>query len=188
MSATCKADGCNGRVVGRNLCRMHYGRWWRHGDFNCKRKPRQKTPAVEFCELVISSSVDGCIDWPYGTDGVGYGRFWLNGVRVAAHRHVCVGAHGAPPADKNQVAHSCGNRLCVNPKHLRWASQSENETDKVAHGRSARGEANGNAKLTAPQVIEIRSSTMPGVALAKKFGVRDGQVSRIRKGRRWAHL
>lgn len=188
MSATCKVDSCNGRVIARELCRMHYGRWWRHGDINVARKPRPTHPTIAFCDSALSSSVQDCINWPFGLDGVGYGRLYINGRRVSAHRYVCETAHGQAPPEKSQVAHSCGNRRCVNPAHLRWASQSENEADKIAHGRSARGSANGCAKLTAQDVAEIRSSKMSGAALARKFNVRDGQISRIRKGQRWAHL
>lgn len=184
----CSAPNCQKPVCARGVCRMHYGRWWRHGDIGIARKPRPAHPAIAFCADAISSNIQGCINWPFSIDGVGYGRLCLNGRRVSAHRYVCEIAHGRAPPEKGQVAHSCGNRRCVNPAHLRWASQSENEADKIAHGRSIRGAANGNAKLTAQDVCEIRSSQMSGAALARKFNVRDGQISRIRKGQRWAHL
>jgi hypothetical protein len=28
----CSVDGCDGPTVGRDLCRKHYQRWWKHGD------------------------------------------------------------------------------------------------------------------------------------------------------------
>lgn len=188
MSASCTINKCGKPIVARGFCRTHYNRWWSVGDPLMPRKPRQKTPAVLFIEALACASRAGCIDWPYDTDGVGYGRLTINGRRVGAHRRVCEVYQGPAPTQNHQAAHSCGRRICVNPHHIRWATQRENEADKLAHGRSAHGANNGCAKLCAQDVIEIRASTASGAALARKFGVRDGQISRIRKGQRWAHL
>lgn len=51
-----------------------------------------------------------------------------------AHRLMCVFVNGDCPPDKNEAAHSCGNRKCVNPAHLRWATYEENGADKIIHG------------------------------------------------------
>lgn len=73
------------------------------------------------------------------------------------------------------------NRLC----NLRYATKSENQMDRVAHGTSGRGARNPMAKLTAQQVAEIRASGQMQKALAAKHGVRQSQISRIKLGQRW---
>jgi hypothetical protein len=57
-----------------------------------------------------------------------------------AHRVMCEIAHGPKPAPGFVAAHTCGKGRegCVNPRHLRWASQKENMADKLLHGTSNR--------------------------------------------------
>ena len=50
------------------------------------------------------------------------------------------------------------------------------------------GSKHPNVKLTEKQAQEILNSDKPGVELAKEFGIRTSQVSRIKSGKRWGHL
>jgi DNA invertase Pin-like site-specific DNA recombinase len=79
--------------------------------------------------------------------------------------------------------------------HLFLGTHQENEDDKVRKGRQARGErlshprakgeANGNAKLTIQAVQEIRAATLPQRAVAKAYGVTQALVSKIQRGEIW---
>jgi len=70
---------------------------------------------------------------------------------------------------------------------------ADNSRDMVAkgRGRGCPGESNNHAKLTASQVMEIRSRYVPGgnrsstVGLAAEFGVTHAMISRIVRGIAW---
>jgi len=126
-----------------------------------------------------------CVEWPYSKTR-GYGQIELNGRHFRAHRLICERAHGPCPTGKHHAAHSCGNKVCVNPSHLRWATRKENEADKIAHGRVPRWEKNGHAKLTSADVLYIRRQVgRKQKDLATEFRVSEATISMIRNQRIW---
>jgi hypothetical protein len=103
---------------------------------------------------------------------------------------MCRVAHGEP-TDGADAAHSCGNRGCVNPRHLRWASRSENQMDRVVHGTSNRGERCASAKLGEAEAREIKALLRSGATVsgtARAFGVHANTVRDIKYSRTWAWL
>src|SRR5579864_3730827 len=78
-----------------------------------------------------------CLRWIGSTKG-GHGsmspQVWHNRKYRRVCRMICEEAHGSPPTSKHQAAHDtpngCIGSLCVNPDHLRWATQSENMMDR----------------------------------------------------------
>lgn len=119
----------------------------------------------------------------------GYGRVSVDGHYERAHIYACRSAHGQRPPDKTDVAHSCGERMCVNPAHLRWATRLENEADKISQGRDIRGERSGTARLNRTQVADIRSEYALGETtqqqLADRYGVHIMTINDIIKARTW---
>ncbi|WP_353621966.1 hypothetical protein [Labrenzia sp. THAF35] len=104
---------------------------------------------------------------------------------------MCASVHGEPPTADHHAAHSCGNGKhgCCNPKHLQWKTPSENEQDKIDHGTSNRGERCASSKLTAGDVIWIRSHKgTPTREIAKKFGVSVRTVQDAASGKTWSWL
>lgn len=103
---------------------------------------------------------DNCLIWPFGRDRrEGRAAVKEDGVRRLAHRVMCRMVHGPAPTDKPQTSHSCGNGHlgCVNPHHLSWANNSENQLVRYAQGRTG-GKARGNKSQFTPEQIEaIRS-------------------------------
>lgn len=83
---------------------------------------------------------DECVLWPHTVNSKGYGQIGVNGKSTSVHVLACEQAHGPRPEGK-QAAHSCGVKRCINQRHLRWATQSENEADKVVHGTVRRSAA-----------------------------------------------
>ena len=142
---------------------------------------------MEFLLRAMSFETDECILWPWGTQ-TGYGSFFKDKKRALAHIFVCHGAHGEPPTTKHEVAHSCGVRKCINKRHLRWATKSENMADKLIHGTHNRGERGGLTKLTKEQVIEIRTGKRRQTALAKEFGVTVATINDAKHHRTWSWL
>jgi hypothetical protein len=140
--------------------------------------------------VVASTWPDECVRFAGKQQPNGYGRVSVDGRYVRAHVLACRLAHGERPEGKTDAAHSCGNNMCINPRHLRWATRKENEADKVAHGRTIRGEASGTARLTRDQVNNIRAEYAAGgitqQQLADKNGVHIMTINDIIKRRTWA--
>lgn len=133
---------------------------------------------------------DECLNWPFAKSAHGYGIMKIRGVRaMTASRVMCALAHGNPPSEAHDAAHSCGNRLCVNPRHLRWATAKENAADMVLHGTDPSGEKNYAAKLSLDDVRKIRDRHSRGgesfSALGKAFGVSGSNVAQICREATW---
>jgi|KBSMisStaDraftv2_1062788.scaffolds.fasta_scaffold00032_28 hypothetical protein len=141
-----------------------------------------------FLEKACAYQGDECLLWPYGRTAKGYARIGAkNFGTVLVARIVCKRVHGEPPTPKHDSAHSCGNGHlgCVTPKHIRWATRSENYADSVEHGTASRGERNGRAKLTWKLVEQIRKSRGSQRLLAAKFNVDQRTVGRILRREIW---
>lgn len=127
MSRPCRMDRCERPVVGRDLCKMHWKRWRRHGS------PEDRTPEVRFWEKV-SKSKDGCWTWTGRLDTAGYGYFYsvdLWPQSQMAHRAVFLfTGERTPAAEGLDVDHLCHQRSCVRPEHLRVATRRENAQNR----------------------------------------------------------
>lgn len=152
---------------------------------------------ARFWRHVDRSGENGCWNWLSNCDSNGYGRCrvgsLITGTRrvVAAHRLSLWLAH--PDMDQRLfVLHRCDNCRCVNPEHLFTGTQSVNMQDAICKGRfNVKGDANPNAKLTAGQVIEMRTSCAAGLSnieAARRFGVRREHVSVILNRHLWGHV
>ena len=129
----------------------------------------------------------------------------LNGKEhhLLVSRVVCRAFHGDPPSPKHDAAHGDGKPLNNREDNLRWATRVENMADSFKHGtfvvgdehwsrkypeKRSIGEAHGHAKLTASDVLEIRSSKRKGSELASSLGVSRSTISMIRNRKIWAHV
>lgn len=127
----------------------------------------------------------------------GYGALTVRGRHWAAHRLAYVLVNGEIPAGAF-ILHSCDERRCCNPAHLRIGTREDNtqdaiDRDRLARGERAarRGEQHGCAKLTDAAVREIRSAYAAGTKqeqLAQRFGVRQQTISRVVTKKGWPHV
>ena len=130
---------------------------------------------------------DGCMVWPFAVRASsGYGAHNLPAggrrkINVDAHVHACTLAHGERPSRDHQAAHSCGNKLCCNGEHLRWATRIENMADAKAHG-TLKGGGRYRQRLHAPDVAAIRASRESLLALGRRFGMDPSYIGRVRRG------
>lgn len=185
----CTVDGCSKKPKANGLCNAHYFRSVRHGDPLGGGVPR----GARLKWLRANSTYEGkdCLIWPFAiSKDTGYGLMVANGAGSNAHRVMCEMAHGKSPYPDYDAAHSCRNRACCNPRHLRWASRSENMMDKVRDGTDNRGEKNHKAKLTEEDVRSIRSlrGRESQREIARRFRVDQSTVCYIQTGKDWNWL
>jgi len=144
---------------------------------------------------VDKAGPDECWLWNTHANNKGYGALaeYVDGVwrKSLAHRVSYELAHGPVP-NRMKVLHRCDTPRCVNPAHLFLGTMKQNTEDMVAKGRSARGERHGSNKLSADDVVMIRSTYSDGgvtlKALAAFFGVSAWAVSDIVRNRNWKWL
>lgn len=131
----------------------------------------------KFVEDAFSTNTDECIIWPFSLDRHGYPQAKDAVGQYKPHRRICEMAHGAPPSPKHHAAHECGNRPCINKRHLRWATAQENEHDKYLHGGRR-----GKRLLSDDQVRSIRARVAAGVQMkdiAGEHGISAKAVSKM---------
>lgn len=186
-NAPCSVEGCGTRSDVKGLCNAHYLRLRMHGAPDARATKRASLIAEQrrFIENALAHRGDNCLVWPWGKYASGYSCIPGNGKSVYGHRFICEKVHGAAPSDEHVVAHSCNNRPCCNPKHLRWATEGENTEDKRLHGTMPIGDKHGNTKLSEEKLAQLRGllGKFSHRKLAEKFGVSRTWVTMIANGK-----
>lgn len=193
----CSVDGCESNAHRDNhgrsgYCCKHYHRHIKFNDTSViKSVPK---PAIDWLMNHKNYPDDDCLKWPFHIAKDGYGRAHnpVTKKLSTASRLMCILAHGEAPSIKHEAAHRCGNgnKACVNPNHLYWATSVENQSDRVKHKTTNRGENYGRVKLTSAEVIKIREllKTMKQKDIAALFSVDPSHISDISRGKKWAWL
>ena len=147
---------------------------------------KRLTTPEKFWERVDRSDPLRCWIWTGRRQPNGYGLIGFHAREWVAHRLAY--ALTFPEWDgKKLVLHRCDNPPCVNPAHLFLGTQADNVADMWAKGRAHdfRGEGGGNVKLTAEQIIAIRTEPLLQRQIAVKYGIERSVVSRIRARKSW---
>ena len=76
----------------------------------------------------------GCWNWKRRLTAKGYGEASFGRKKVRSHRYAFEVWRG-PISDGLMVLHSCDNRACCNPDHLRTGTALDNARDAVARNR-----------------------------------------------------
>ncbi len=118
----CTIDDCDAEHYARGWCRRHYERWQRHGS---PLGAAYQGPEAAFIARTEPLCWSDCIVWTGGTTRDGYGRLRVNGRSVKAHRYAWERVNGPIP-DGAVIDHTCFERSCVNPDHLRLATPQQN--------------------------------------------------------------
>lgn len=183
----CAFDGCPNLAspkATKGLCNSHY--WQLHNGRPLTPLAYRRNVMEPWLLANVDHQGDECLIWPFKPSVSGYGQVKHRGTMIGAHRLMCIMAHGEPPTPEHQAAHSCGKGHlgCVNPGHLRWATEVENKMDMVRHG------AGRKPRLTERQVFAIRefSHNVSRLSVASMFSITAAHADRIIGGRAWRHI
>jgi hypothetical protein len=149
------------------------------------------------------NKTDGCWLWTAGLTSTGYGKFRVSPTHhgaALAHRVSWFIKHGRWPHDGLYVCHHCDVPACVNPDHLFLGTQADNQQDASRKGRClaqanpermAKGERNGNSRITREDVLLIREKHSSGLSMAQIARDIECGASTVRNvivGRTWKWL
>lgn len=105
-----------------------------------KRVAQERADLKRFFEYVdkngpvIVKEIGPCWMWLKEKDEKGYGKYNLDGKKLAAHRYSYELKHGKIP--KGMLAcHKCDNPSCVNPDHFFLGTHLDNMIDAYEKGR-----------------------------------------------------
>lgn len=118
----CSVGGCPEPSKVRGWCGKHYARWQRTGNPEAVRRILGNDLMRAESKIDFTGQ---CHNWTGTLDANGYGAFRVNGKTVKAHRFMFEQARGTIPAGI-VLDHICHNRACVNPAHLRFATDKQN--------------------------------------------------------------
>lgn len=163
-----------------------------------KRGVKPGDVGVRFWSKVDIRSDDECWDWKgqvHEYNGcTAYGKFYLNGKKVFAHRVAYELAFGKIP-EGMCVLHKCDRGICCNPNHYFLGTRVDNAKDRDSKGRCRAagkpGEGCGHAKLKNEDVFEIRKLFSEGISyeeIANRFGVTKSNVNYIVRGKTWRNI
>lgn len=150
----------------------------------------------KFWSRVRKGAPDECWEWMGMIDHRGYGKFCFtylpNRIRkLFSHRISYIIQHKNLP-DHLAVLHHCDNPKCCNPDHLFLGTRPDNSADMVMKNRQAKGEQNGNHKLTPNEVKQMRelrkNRKMTYREIGKRFKVNGETVSFAVRRITWKHV
>lgn len=122
MSAEpCSFNDCERQTYCKKLCQGHYVQQHRGQPLRTLRA--DLTPSQRFWRKVDKSG--DCWLWTGTLNNQGYGMFAVNRHMGLAHRFAYRDVRGEIPAG-HHLDHMCWTPACVNPAHLRPATNSQN--------------------------------------------------------------
>lgn len=190
----CSINGCSRPAERKDLCKMHDHRLRRHGDVHAILRVRCGNHSLpEKTAILIDKKTtrDGeCWIWTGAKSSYGYGVFRYDGKLVFVHRASYELYRGPIPEDYC-VCHTCDNRLCANPDHLFIGTNLDNIQDRDNKNRQARGENNGNVKITgdiAKEILALYSAGLTRTEISKQLGVSWDIANRVIKKINWTHV
>jgi hypothetical protein len=137
-----------------------------------------------------------CWIWQQGVNSAGHPQARVYGKSEMVRRHALVESGKEPYGRYKRVTDTCGNRLCCNPAHLKWACQADivraayragkRNTASEYLSRVCAVQKTGFAKLDWKRALEIRArADEPTRLLAKEYGVGVHCINNIKANRSW---
>jgi len=140
---------------------------------------------------IVSES--GCWIWTAATNGHknhNYGVFAVRDDKMPAHRYSAKRFLKEKLLQKDVVIHRCDVPECVNPEHLRVATQKDNMQDMHQKKRAnpPKGERHHKSNLSEEKVLQIFDAEGSYRRIAKLFGTSATTVSNIKNRKTWFHV
>jgi len=110
--------------------------------------------------------------------------------RVTVHSLVAAAFIGKRP-EGFEINHIDADKKNNRAENLEYLTTSQNHKHAAENLLGYRGELNGQSKLTADKVKEIKNLSESGLSqrkIAKQFGINQSHVSDIVTGKKWKHL
>ena len=124
-----------------------------------------------------------CWGWRGSICANGYPNGFAMQGRSYRASHIALVIDGRPRPSPDLLAlHSCDNKACVNPSHLRWGTDAENAEDHRQRG------TRGKHWLPDETVHMIHQDPGSNKEVAARFGISAAAVCNIRKGRAHRHI
>lgn len=147
----------------------------------------------------IDKNENGCWLSQLAIDKDGYSRIEINIERrktYKLHRLLLFWSDQTKVEDFNNpkrlACHSCRNKNCVNPAHLRWDTPKSNVADAIREGTFTQAKMCKTSILTEQQVLEIRERYAKGGVLQKslaiEYGVHKASLNDIIRRKNWTHI
>ncbi len=149
---------------------------------------------LDFWDRVNVVDNDRCWNWKLAPNSKGYGVFSVTKGKVCnyiASRYAYAITYGDPGSDL-MVLHSCDNRICCNPAHLRTGNVVDNARDMTSRNRSNKGSLRPLSKLNEDQILIIdilwKKLSISQYRIAEMLNVNQSQISRAINRKRWKHV
>lgn len=156
-----------------------------------KSPPSGLTPQEVFSWFLPGSPPEeGCWFWKEDSVNNWYGTVWFAGRYRPTHQFSYIVHHGPIPRGMF-VIHTCDNKGCVHPNHLKLGTRRQNTDEAMERDRYRKGEGVPTSKLTEKQVLEIRAGYASGSSirdLMNQFGIADSTVYGVVTHRSWKHI
>lgn len=123
--------------IGYRTVAKKYGVSWKVIWNIINKDTYRPVPEERFWSKVNKRGPNECWPWNAARNKAGYGIIGWNKKVVEASRIAYILTYGDP--GKLHVLHSCDNRWCCNPAHLRSGTHQENMQDMVIRKRARNG-------------------------------------------------
>lgn len=124
-----------------------------------------------------------CWEWKTGCFDTGYGMFSYKCKSIGAHKMSMMIYLNREIENGKHILHSCDNRKCCNPHHLREGTHKENMEDRTERNKYNVGEKHFNSKLSNEDVNKIREEYQLGNTsynkLSKKYNISKATIYQI---------
>lgn len=158
----------------------------------CHLDSNQSKPVIlRVLDKIGKKDKTGCMPWRGTKNSDGYGKAWVNGKAIYAHRAVWILFRGIITSETH-ICHICDNPICVNINHLFAGTNQDNIRDCISKGRQTRGEKVGVSKLKEFQVREIRKKYKEGgvnyLEMSERYNVKPITIRNVIDKKTWKHV
>lgn len=139
--------------------------------------------------------VGECWEWQAGiSKATKVPIFCLKHTSVTARKFIM--AANGHDTDGKYVVYTCGNRVCVNPDHLKVLTKKQHMVHMGKHvgigvtrsHKIAKAKRAAVGKITMEQAREIRASSATCKQLSEQYGLSPSRISVIKRGRGWSEM